>query len=290
MLTSPYNKPSLLPPTEHPRLMVRAADLDRVRKNMTLPETQLAVKLWKELCDQPITCVGADPEYGTYDLSEYLSLEAKALKALLSGNKDDARAAIDGAVFLLQSSEFDKGIMKARWSGHLIFASSLVYDWCYSYLTSEEKRIITESPGAGFSVGDAPAAVTGDDMLRAVGIDESAAAGEPGAPVGCSAEIGKEKRVVFRGVGLVARIAGAAHPRRTAESIHLQSGIIGHAPLSWMQFSDGTHFDKRVPGEIGSVFDRSCGIVRHDFETGKNLSDFADFMPVVRSYVKNHIP
>ena len=144
MLTSPYNKPTLLPPSDHPRLMVRAADLDRVRKNMTLPETQLAVKLWKELCDQPITCVGADPEYGTYDLSEYLSLEAKALKALLSGNKDDARAAIDGAVFLLQSSEFDKGIMKARWSGHLIFASSLVYDWCYSYLTSEEKRIITE--------------------------------------------------------------------------------------------------------------------------------------------------
>ena len=144
MLISPYNKPSLLPPSEHPRLMVRAADLDRVRKNMTLPETQLAVKLWKELCDQPITCVGADPEYGTYDISEYLALEAKALKALLSGEETDARAAIDGAIFLLGNSEFDKGIMKARWSGHLIFASSLVYDWCYSFLTAEEKQIITE--------------------------------------------------------------------------------------------------------------------------------------------------
>ena len=144
MLNSHYNKPALLPPAEHPRLMLRAADLDRVRKNMTLPQTELAVKLWKELCDMEVTCIGADPDYGTYDIHEYLAVEAKALRALLSGEKNDAREAIDDAVMLLQRSEFDKGIMKARWSGHLIFVSSLVYDWCYSYLSSEEKQIIIE--------------------------------------------------------------------------------------------------------------------------------------------------
>ena len=142
MLNSPYKKPYVTPPATHPRLMVCAEDVKRVRRNLSLPECSMSVELWKELCDKKILCVGATPDFGTYDLSEYLAVEAKALKALLSQDKNDAKNAIDDAVFLLENSEFDKGIMKARWSGHLIFVSSLVYDWCYAYLSESEKEFI----------------------------------------------------------------------------------------------------------------------------------------------------
>ena len=142
MLTSPYKKPYITPPDEHPRLMVRRGDIKRIRENFEREECKAAVELWRELCEMEVLCKGADPEYGTYDLVEYLAVEAKALKALLSGEEKDARAAIDDAVLLLKNSEFNKGIMKARWSGHLIFVSSEVYDWCYSYLTDEEKALI----------------------------------------------------------------------------------------------------------------------------------------------------
>ena len=142
MLTSPYKKPYITPPASHPRVMVRAGDIERIKRNLELDECKLATSLWQELCQKEILCVGATPDFGTYDISEYLAVEAKALKALLSGSEADAREAIDGAIFLLENSEFDKGIMKARWSGHLIFVSSLVYDWCYSFLTDNEKSVI----------------------------------------------------------------------------------------------------------------------------------------------------
>ena len=142
MINSPYNKPYICPPSEHPRLMVRAGDIDRIKKNMTLPECRFSVSVWQELCEKKIECIGATPDFGTYDLSEYLSVEAKALRALLTKTESDAREAIEDAMFLLENSEFDKGIMKARWSGHLIFVCAEVYDWCYGYLSSDEKTFI----------------------------------------------------------------------------------------------------------------------------------------------------
>ena len=145
MIISPYNKPYICPPSEHPRLMVRECDIDRIKKNMTRTECSLSVSVWQDLCKREIKCIGATPDFGTYDLSEYLAVEAKALRALLSKEESDAREAIDDALFLLESSEFDKGIMKARWSGHLIFVCAEVYDWCYAYLTEAEKtRIISK--------------------------------------------------------------------------------------------------------------------------------------------------
>ncbi len=142
MLNSPYKKPYITPPSEHPRLMLRRQDIDRVKSNLSSSECKMSAEVWCELCDKKILCEGATPDFGTYDLSEYLAVEAKALKALLSQEKTDARVAIDDAIFLLENSEFDKGIMKARWSGHLIFVCSLVYDWCYAHLTAKEKELI----------------------------------------------------------------------------------------------------------------------------------------------------
>jgi len=142
MLKSPFSKPYILPPSEHPRLMLKREDLPRVQKNLERPECELAASLWQSLLEKPIRCLGATPDYGTYDLSEYIAIEAHALQALLSGQQGDARKVIDELLFLLKHSDYTKGIMKARWSGHLIFVAAEVYDWCYPCLTEDEKQFI----------------------------------------------------------------------------------------------------------------------------------------------------
>ena len=81
MIASPYPHPPVTPPAGHPRLMLRASDLPRVRQNIERFPT--AAKLWQTLCGTPLVKTGAMPEYGTYHLRDYLILEARALALLL---------------------------------------------------------------------------------------------------------------------------------------------------------------------------------------------------------------
>lgn len=143
MLESLYSKPYITPPREHPRLMLRARDLPRIRENLTRGENAEAVRIYENLCSYPVSGLGATPEYSTYNLAEVLSAEALAFRALLSGKKSDADAAIKTINTLLDRFKVKGGNMAARWGGHLIFVCAEVYDWCYSFISKElrEKMI-----------------------------------------------------------------------------------------------------------------------------------------------------
>ena len=84
MIASSYALPPILPPAAHPRLMLTARDLPRIRENLCGGQYPDATGLFRQLCDVEIKGVGATPEAGTYHMKEYLALEAKALDALLS--------------------------------------------------------------------------------------------------------------------------------------------------------------------------------------------------------------
>lgn len=145
MLISPYHKPWLTPKSgSHPRLMVRKSRLNELRANVEKEKDSNAYHFYQQLLGLRLTCIGGTPEKGTFDLHEYLSVEARAFRALLSGKKEDAEDAIQILFFLLENSSFAAGIMKARYSGHLIFISAQVYDWCYDYLSEEQKQFIIE--------------------------------------------------------------------------------------------------------------------------------------------------
>lgn len=141
MIVSQYKKPPLTPPPEHPRLMLRREDLGRIAR---ADRSSTAWKQYCELCEFPITGKGAMPEKGTYHLKEYLALEAKALESLLENDKKKGRNVIETLLFLLRSVVVCDDYMKARFSGHLIFLASEVYDWCYYLLTPEERLEIIE--------------------------------------------------------------------------------------------------------------------------------------------------
>ena len=139
MLNSPYRKPYITPPAEHPRLLLTFGDLSRVKENMKREENALAVSVLRELSGRTITGRGATPEFSTYDLSEVLAVEAFAFNALISGEKSDATRAIDAINFLLDGFSVTGGNMGARWGGHLIFTAAEVYDWCYNFIPNETK-------------------------------------------------------------------------------------------------------------------------------------------------------
>jgi len=139
MLSSPYKKPSLLPPPEHPRLLLTRRDLPRIRENLALEENAEAVRVWKKLLATPVTGRGATPAYGTYDLAEVEAVEALAFRALLSGDRADADAAVAAADLLLSSFSVTAGNMGARWGGHVIFVCAEVYDWCYDFVPADRK-------------------------------------------------------------------------------------------------------------------------------------------------------
>ena len=135
MLESPYKKPFVIPPHEHPRLMLRRADIPKIKESLENPEFSEAKDVFEELCLRPVTGRGATPEYGSYDLAEVLTAEALAFRALLSSEKADAEKAVGTLMLLLDSFVITGGNMGARWGGHLIFTASQVYDWCYSFLS-----------------------------------------------------------------------------------------------------------------------------------------------------------
>ena len=138
MLKSPYPIPPILPPAEHPRLMLRKQDLARIRSNLNTQPGSTAVRLFRELCNFPIIGKGALPEKGTYHLKEYIALEAQALEALLEDDRQKGRSVIEKLLLLLRNVVVYDDYMQARFSGHLIFIASEVYDWCYLWLTEEE--------------------------------------------------------------------------------------------------------------------------------------------------------
>ena len=139
MICSPYKIPPILPPPEHPRLMLRKKDISRIKE---ASEGTEAWRLYRELCDFPILGVGAMPEKGTYHLKEYIALEAQALEALLEADREKGRSVIKKLLFLLRNAFVYDDYMKARFAGHLIFIASEVYDWCYYLLTAEEREEI----------------------------------------------------------------------------------------------------------------------------------------------------
>ena len=145
MLKPIYPPPPILPPAGHPRLMLREKDIGRIKEKLNREAAAPAARFFRELCAFEVKGEGANPAFGTYHLKEYLAVEARALNALLSGDETRGREAIGVLFRLLRTVHYNDTIMLARFSGHLIFLSAEVYDWCYPWLTPDERAGIISS-------------------------------------------------------------------------------------------------------------------------------------------------
>ena len=146
MLTSPFSPPRITPPAEHPRVMLRRRDFDRIRRNLTLPECAREAALWEKLCGMDFADFDDIIENGVYHSLVCLILEAKALKALLNDDRTLSRDMI--AMALRLSGRYNPEsdwLMKARFGGHIVYVCAVCYDWLYPYFTEEEKNKLIEN-------------------------------------------------------------------------------------------------------------------------------------------------
>ena len=140
MIASPYAKPRITPPAEHPRVMLRRRDFDRILQNMTLPECEREYAQWKQLCEKDLSEFEAVFKSGQYHSLLYIVLEAKALYALLYDDHDLAKTT--AAAFLRLASTYDPNndtLMRARFGGHVVHTCALGYDWLYPYFSEKER-------------------------------------------------------------------------------------------------------------------------------------------------------
>jgi len=141
MISSPYRKPRITPPGEHPRVMLRRRDFDRIRNNMTLPECEREYAQWKFLCEKNLAEYEDAFVSGNYHSQLCIVLEAKALAALLTDDRAGAETVVSASLRLAANynPQSDK-LMKARFGGHVVHTCALCYDWLYPYFSEEQRQ------------------------------------------------------------------------------------------------------------------------------------------------------
>ena len=114
-----------IPPAEHPRLYLRARDLDDLKRRTTHPVLQ---PVWERLQHE------AKGKAQT-------RVEVDAVRYLLTRDPELGKATIQLALETLEHSSFDLSKQDiTRPIGRMMVTGAIVYDWCYPLLTSEQKK------------------------------------------------------------------------------------------------------------------------------------------------------
>jgi heparin/heparan-sulfate lyase len=124
-----------LPPAEHPRLYVRAADLPTIRERIRLPRL---APVWAKVLKSAQT----PPDGLSRDDTTRL-IAVKALVHLVNHDDTQGRDALELLRRFLPTAEFDPNAQDvSRPIGALMLSAAFVYDWCYPLLTPADKTLV----------------------------------------------------------------------------------------------------------------------------------------------------
>lgn len=138
------NLPSYLPPDEHPRLLFRSRDIEKIKSNLTNEQNKAAYETLLNDAKYETDGKLAEIKYGevsNIDLKTATMIEANAFLYQITGDKSYGRKAIDVSKNYMESAMIDetnasstgRNMMWAIWS------VACCYDWCYDLLTDEDK-------------------------------------------------------------------------------------------------------------------------------------------------------
>lgn len=113
-----------VPPAEHPRLYLRAGDVDRLPQRLQDPVLKPAVQRLESMARK----------------SAQFKAEGDALRYLTTHDATLGRAAIATALPLLQQCELPDVHDACRVTGRMMVTGAIVYDWCYGLLQPAEKQ------------------------------------------------------------------------------------------------------------------------------------------------------
>ena len=153
------------PPAEHPRLYLRAEHVAQLSQRLKAPVLQRAVQQLETQAKR----------------SSQSKVEWDALQYLVTHDEKLGRATIEATLPLLQKCELAKKQDACRETGRMMVTGAMVYDWCYSLLTADEKQALVKElvrlaktqecgyppTGQGSVTGHASEAMIMRDMLSA---------------------------------------------------------------------------------------------------------------------------
>ncbi len=133
--------PPVVPPAEHPRVLLRAGDLPALRQRFADPRFAAFTTA--------IRAGSADSWDGTLEDNDgnytpriHTVIEACALRALLEEDQVLGRRAVDLLCRVLPMVTFPKKQDITREKGATITTAALVYDWCYGQMEESQRTLI----------------------------------------------------------------------------------------------------------------------------------------------------
>ncbi|NLB80294.1 MAG: hypothetical protein GX800_01435 [Clostridiaceae bacterium] len=140
-ITANYDAPPVTPPNEHPRVLFRKSDVERIKENMKKQQNLNAVAWLNERKSEPV-----DGIVDKYDLKMLNKIEAFAFDYAINGNKESGRIAAEAILNYLDTCDVEGSSGNfTRNAGVVIYVVSEVYDWCYDLLTGTQKNKIIDA-------------------------------------------------------------------------------------------------------------------------------------------------
>jgi len=134
-----YPFPPVTPPPEHPRVLFRASDIPKIKKNMESAEMAELVRVFHALKSRKYT--GHLEDKDPNDDAEGLEIiAAKAADYALFGNEQNGFNAISAIKNYAEELNVQSAGDNCRQKGHVIKLLGQVYDWCHPLLSTEDKR------------------------------------------------------------------------------------------------------------------------------------------------------
>ena len=140
-----YPLPQITPPSEHPRLLLRAQDMPVIKANMGKPQHVNAMTEYTRLLQTKPNAILLPPAAGSGNDNATIlgTIEAMAFDYLISNNTENGNAAIKSITDYLSTVVFATGGSVERQMGQTIFTAAEVYDWCYPLLGQSKRSIIS---------------------------------------------------------------------------------------------------------------------------------------------------
>ncbi len=117
-----------VPPSEHPRLYLRASDKGNVESRFRDPVLQPAVGRLKRLAEKSLQ----------------FRIEWDALHYLAAPDRDRGRSIVVRTLELLKKTELGDDHNAYRATGRMMVTGAIVYDWLHALLTVEDKKAFLE--------------------------------------------------------------------------------------------------------------------------------------------------
>ena len=140
---SKYKMPDIVPPSEHPRLLVRKSDLPTIRARLKKSPNSEAWEIVKRATaayDSGKLGKKKVGRAGNWNGRLLRTIRCKAGLYLIDGNEAEGRKAVEMALDFLRTVDFLKSQDVTRPMGETIYTGSIVYDWCHALISDEQKK------------------------------------------------------------------------------------------------------------------------------------------------------